>query len=96
MRPQRCRVAALGHWLTPRGASLSGVRAASWRFAPYCSHGTRSLKLRRGRAAFALETVELARRLAGGLRGTRASAFSDFSGDILPVSWRLPRSGAPD
>jgi hypothetical protein len=42
--------------------SLSGVRAASWRFAPYCSHGTRSLKLRRGVPQLQENSFAVARR----------------------------------
>ena len=62
MRPQRCRSSAAGPLVTPRGASRSGVRAASWRFAPYCSHGTRSLKLRRGVPQLQENSFAVARR----------------------------------
>ena len=55
-------MAALWDCATPRGASLSGVRAASWRFAPYCSHGTRSLKLRRGVPQLQENSFAVARR----------------------------------
>ena len=95
MRPERCRSSAV-RWVTPRGVSLSGVRAASWRFAPYCSHGTRSLKLRPGRAALLWETVADGARHTCCFARRRRMQYSDFYGDILPVSWRLPRSGAPD
>ena len=78
MRPQRCRVVAPPDRVTPRGASLSGVRAASWRFAPYCSHGTRSLKLPRGRAALQWCFAQWCRHTLWTFAGHRPAQYSDL------------------
>ena len=96
MRPQRCRSSA-GAGVTPRGASLSGVRAASWRLLPTAAMARAASNCAAGVPRCLRCVCTRARHTCGLSRDAGARNIVIYlSRDILPVSWRLPRSGAPD